>query len=1031
MKLHLCLAALVCALASTALSQTQPRLPLPGPDLNLKLAAPIKTWDEAIPLGNGTMGVLLWGETNLLRLSLDRGDLWDERPSKRFTEVRDKFNWAAMQRMVAENKMAEFHDVFDSNYDYNGPPTKLPAGRVEITLDPSQKVEAFELNLATAEGIAKLAGGHEARAFVSAASVSNPVALVRISGPALKELRLKSPDSVKKLGYPPPRAGEGEGLRWFEQEAADGFAYAICVAWKRVGNETLLAVTVATRAEGKSPHAVAQARVEAALKAGYATLLAEHAQWWAAFWSHSRITIPESHLLQHYYLVRYFYGAASRRGAPPMPLQGVWSADAGSLPPWKGDYHNDLNTQMTYIAYRTSGDNDEGLCFLDYLWDRLPTFRQFAQDFYGTPGAAVPGVMSLAGQPLGGWGQYSLSPTMGAWNAHLFYLHWRHTGDDQFLRDRAYPFCREIAVCLQALLKPDTNGVLVLPLSSSPEIFDNTRRAFLTPNSNYDLASLKMLFLALAEMAEARGEQKDAANWLATAKQLGAFHAKADGTLLLDESNPLPGSHRHLSNLMPLHPFNLITGDGGARDREIITASLKDWDSKGTSGWCGYSFSWMACLRARVGDAEAALRNLDIYARAFILRNGFHANGDQTKSGFSGMTYRPFTLEGNFLAMEAVHEMLLQSWNSLPGEVRSSAFTRSAEPPEGGTPSTKPDFGPIRLFPATPWRWHDASFDDLRAEGGHRVSARRENNATTWFRVLAGSDGPVRIRDNFGERTPQWSRKGVKKIGDNYQVALQRGEILEATLPKPKEIPPAPANAAEPVVIRKHSAITPNKLPLRIGADSQGNNQFSGAILLPAVFGRALGPDEVRELADSQTRSVVFLRGCLVALQPYAKIEEIATRFGYPVYATNGMVNAAVASLKPTAVGSVKVNWIRETTQSPQLCCAWLEGGGFLEFPYYSSLDCPNGLTLAAWIKPAQFPPGGMRIIDKSPVGEASGYLLDTYPGNSLRLITRDPHLIYQANLPTNQWSHVAATVDGQTGKQILYLNGKPVAESP
>jgi alpha-L-fucosidase 2 len=687
MRIPVCLAGLGCIaqiLLVTPLGAAVASR-LPGPELNLKLAAPIQTWDEAVPLGNGTMGVLLWGETNLLRLSLDRGDLWDERPSKRFTEVRDRFNWAAMQRMVAENKMAEFNDVFDSNYDYNGPPTKLPAGRVEITLDPAQTVEAFELNLATAEGIAQFKGGGAARVFVDAASVTNPVALMRIPGPPLKDVRLKSPDSVKKLGYAAPTRGEAEGLRWFEQEAADGFAYAICAAWKRVGDATLLAVTVATRAEGKSPQAVAQTRVEAALKAGYEKLLAGHVTWWSAFWAHSSVALPEPHILQHYYLVRYFYGAASRRGAPPMPLQGVWSADAGSLPPWKGDYHNDLNTQMTYLAYRTSGDNDEGLCFLDYLWDRLPTFRQFAKDFYGTPGAAVPGVMSLAGQPLGGWGQYSLSATMGAWNAHLFYLHWRHTGDATFLRERAYPFCREIAVCLESLLKPDTNGVLVLPLSSSPEIFDNTRRAFLKPNSNYDLASLKMLFLALAEMAEATGDKADSAKWIALDRQLGDWHVRKTGVapvsnlspsekktesgatpdlsyLLLDESTPLPGSHRHLSNLMPLHPFNLITADGCERDRQIIAASLADWDSKGTNGWCGYSFSWMACLRARVGDAEAALRNLDIYARAFILRNGFHANGDQTKSGFSGMTYRPFTLEGNFLAMEG--RVYLGQWRA-------------------------------------------------------------------------------------------------------------------------------------------------------------------------------------------------------------------------------------------------------------------------------------------------------------------------------------------------------------------------------
>lgn len=755
---------------------------LPSPALNLKLTAPIATWDEAIPLGNGTMGVLLWGETNRLRLSLDRGDLWDERPSKEFVKVKDRFMWAAMQQMVAATNMAEFNRVFDSNYDYNGPPTKLPAGRVEITLDPSQVVEAFELNLATAEGLAQFQGGGEVRAFVSAASVTDPVTVFRIPGPPLKDVRLKSPDSVKKLGYAPPRAGESEGLRWFEQEAADGFAYAVCAGWKRVGDTTLLAVTVATRSEGKSPQAVAQRRVEEALQAGYASLLAAHAKWWTAFWDRSSVNVPDRHILRHYHLVRYFYGAASRRGAPPMPLQGVWSADAGTLPPWKGDYHNDLNTQMTYLAYRTSGDFDEGATFLDFLWNLLPKFRQFAKDFYGAPGAAVPGVMSLAGQPLGGWGQYSLAPTMGAWNAHLFYLHWLHTGDDAFLRERAYPFCREIGECLRALLKPDKNGVLVLPLSSSPEIFDNTHRAFLKPNSNYDVASIRMLFLALAEMAQAGGEPAESAKWLALDRQLGGWHARRDGTLLLDEITPLPDSHRHLSNLMPLHPFNLITIEGGRREREIIVASLKDWDGKGTHLWCGYSFSWMACLRARVGDAEAALRNLDIYARAFILRNGFHANGDQTKSGFSSMTYRPFTLEGNFLAMDAVHEMLLQSWSPTPGTNALSV---------------------IRVLPAMPWRWHEASFEDLRAEGGHRVSARRENNATTWLRVVAGRDGVVRIRDNFGGRAPAWSRSRVTKIGDNYELTMKRGEVLEATLPKPQEVPPAPANAAEPVIVTR------------------------------------------------------------------------------------------------------------------------------------------------------------------------------------------------------------------------------------
>jgi alpha-L-fucosidase 2 len=308
----------------------------------------------------------------------------------------------------------------------------------------------------------------------------------------------------------------------------------------------------------------------------------------------------------------------------------------------------------------------------------------------------------------------------------------------------------------------DEHGRLKLPLSSSPEIHNNSLSAWLVPNSNYDLFCLKMFFLALAEMADGAGDAAAAKDWGQTAAALGDWHVSQSCVLMLDAKEELRESHRHLSNLMGLYPFNLVTPDGGERDRRIIQASLQQWDQLGTSAWCGYSFSWMAALRARVGDAEAALHYLEIYTKAFILRNGFHANGDQTKSGYSGFTYRPFTLEGNFLAVAAVHEMLLQSWSPTPG---------------------RRDTEVIRIFPAAPSRWSEASFDDLRAEGGHRVSAKREHGVTTWFRIVAGKDGVVRIRDNFGGRVPKWNRENVPKVADNFETTLESGVVLEATLP--------------------------------------------------------------------------------------------------------------------------------------------------------------------------------------------------------------------------------------------------------
>ena len=758
------------------------RLPaaLPGFELNLKLSAPINSWDEAVPLGDGLMGGLLWGGKNLVRFSLDRGDLWDERPAV-------EKNWWKRETWAKGGD-------WDAPYD-GTTPTKLPAGRLEITLDPSQEIQSFELNLATAEGIAHFTNETKLESFFSAAS---PVALIRIPGPeprllalipsgAKKEIDSPGPSSggaVGRLGYPPANHGTAGNAQWYLQDAAGGLKYCVCVETKRVGDETLVAIAVTSTRDAADVLKLARQRCSAALAQGYAKMLKPHADWWKDFWAQSNVQVPEPDIERQYYLVRYFYGAASRRGAPPMPLQGVWTADNGGLPPWKGDYHNDLNTQMTYIGYLTSGNFDEGACYLDFLWNLRPVFQAFAKDFYGTAGLATPGVMSLAGQPLGGWGQYSLSPTMSAWNAHLFYEHWCYTMDESFLRQRAYPWCRQVGLCMSGLLKPDPHGVLKLLRSSSPEIFDNSDRAWLEPNSNFDLACLKMLFLDLSEMAEALHKPVEAKSWAASAVAPGDFHTDTNGVLLVDAKTPLPESHRHLSNIISLYPFNLITCDGDEKDRQRIRASLAQWEQLGTSAWCGYTFSWMSCLYARIGDGESALRDLDIFVHAFILRNGFHANGDQTKSGFSSFTYHPFTLEGNFLAMQAVQEMLLQSWSPAPG---------------------KPDSGVIRIFPATPWRWHDASFEDLRAEGGWRVSARRENNATRWFKISATRNGLLRLRDNFGGRTPKWNRTDVKKAGDNYEVTLKTGESLEGKLDRPETFPPAPANLALPVSIKKSS----------------------------------------------------------------------------------------------------------------------------------------------------------------------------------------------------------------------------------
>lgn len=708
--------------------------------MQLTLKGPIDRWDEAIPLGNGLTGGLLWGEGNQIRLSLDRGGLWDNRPHP--ITQRATWDYDHLKQWVAEGNIQAIRDHFDECYDYDMYPTKIPGGRLMINLPEHIKVGNFSLDMHHAIGSVELG---EAGSMECLFSATRPVAVARLPRVAA-ELDFLRPESLDKLGYPKADSGGEGALFWMVQKTVADGAYAIVVGAKQTDTHLELALSITSSEDGEEPLTLGQARVKAALKDGYEDVAKEHTEWWNQWWTGSSVDVPDASLQRHYNLVKYFYGAASRKHAPPIPLQGVWTADTGGLPPWKGDYHHDLNTQTTYIAYPAAGLFDEGLSFLDYNMSLLPQYRKFAKEFYGlNRGAVVPGVADFKGQPLGGWGMYSLSPTHGAWIVQIYHRHWKMTADDTFLREKAWPFTREIAEALLALCVPDRQGYLKLPLSSSPEIHDNTLRAFLKPNSNYDLSMLKMAFETAAEMADAVGASKDRERFVKAGESLEPWHVDEHGVLQFSEGEPFQQSHRHHSNLMAIHPFGQLTIEDGREAQHVIDATLDQVEHLGTDAWVGYSFSWFACIAARAGRADTALKYLKWYEWC-TLRNGFHANGQQRgDQKIVSATYRPFTMEGNFLAMEAVHQMVLQSW----GEK-------------------------VRVFPAVPSVWQDVSFRDLRAEGGFKVSAIRKGGVTRQVEVMATVDRDLRLRDPFKGSAieARWSVP-VSRDGEWLNVSLR------------------------------------------------------------------------------------------------------------------------------------------------------------------------------------------------------------------------------------------------------------------
>lgn len=150
---------------------------------------------------------------------------------------------------------------------------------------------------------------------------------------------------------------------------------------------------------------------------------ATHTAFWEAYWDASTVQLPDSVLQKQYDNEMYKFGAAAREKAYPISLQAVWTADNGKLPPWKGDYHHDLNTQLGYWPAYAGNHLTEGLGYLNTLWVQRDTYKRYTRQYFGTEGMNVPGVCTLTGEPMGGWIQYSMSQTTGAWLAQHFYLH--------------------------------------------------------------------------------------------------------------------------------------------------------------------------------------------------------------------------------------------------------------------------------------------------------------------------------------------------------------------------------------------------------------------------------------------------------------------------------------------------------------------------------------------------------------------------------------------------------------------------------
>lgn len=692
----------------------------------------ITLWDEGVPTGDGKLGSLIYGRGPLF-ISVDRVDLWDNRPGHKAGNP--DFNYKTLVKWAKSDSPADWekHNWLFNDYTRYCPyPSKINAGRLILDFGEESEGITSRLDLSRATAEVRLPSGKTLTLFNSAV---RHLGVFKITGDYTLDIHIPDYISGDEFGrcamntglneaadnwcleYPRSKVERDGGFTYYHQFTKTEFNYVLAVYEKKCADSTELYYTVTTSDEESDPLALAKRQLTEAAEIGFDALHTEHMKWWKTYNARSSLSIPDKSMERLYNLYNYQLASCSRLGFYPMALQGVWTADNDSLPPWKGDYHFDTNVQLSYQSYLKANRPDEGRVLVDYLWNMRDKYRAFAKSFFGVDGYLLPSTSSLSGEPIGGWPMYSYSPTMTVWAIQSFDDYYLYTGDEKFLRTRLYPVFRDTAKALLALME-ERDGKLYLPLSSSPELFDDTKEAYLEPNTNFDLALLIYLFTKLRDYSVKLG--KNPKLYEEALAKLDPLALSPDGTLMIDRKRPLHETHRHFSHVMAIYPLHLINNDT-AQNKRTIAATLNQLERFGTGLWCGFSFGMCAQLYAMAGMGNAAYTKLFDYMRSMVAENGFHLNGDFKHIGITAWHNRPFTMESHFSFCDSLQQMLMQEHE-----------------------------GYLNLLPAIPEDWESLEFNKLRSYGGLLVSLTLKDGVITRLELVAKKDTTLRIKDTHG-----------------------------------------------------------------------------------------------------------------------------------------------------------------------------------------------------------------------------------------------------------------------------------------
>jgi alpha-L-fucosidase 2 len=748
--------ALAILTAALAVAQQSP--------LTLWYNKPAVLWTDALPVGNGHMGAMIFGGTAHERIQFNEHTVWTGEPHdyahKGAAQSLDRIRqllWAGKQKDAEDLAMKEFmsEPLHQKAYQAFGDLwLEMPEGEVtgyRRWLDLDTGVASVEF---TRNGTAfrrDVFASYPANAIVVRISANKPGGLAFQA--ALRSTHANSQTTGLPSGELSMTGQVAESAIRFEarltatvqggkQEVRDG-----TIAVSHADSATLI-LTGATnfknyRDVSADPNARNTATLAAIGKKSYETLRAEHIRDHQSLFRRVALdlgTTPTAKLPTDQRIAafatgndpalvallcqygRYLMIGSSRPGGQPANLQGIWNDS--NTPAWDSKYTDNINTEMNYWPVEETNLSECHLPLFDALKDLAQSGAITAREHYNAGGWVLHHNFDLwrGTAPINA-SNHGIWQTGGAWLSTHLWEHYLFTGNREFLRATAYPLMKGAALFfVDALVKDPKTGFLYTGPSNSPE------QGGLVMGPTMDREIVRTLFGETIAAAKALNLDADLRQRLAAMRQqIAPLQIGQHGQLQewMEDTDDPKNQHRHVSHLWAVYPGSEITPYGTP---DLFKAARQSLIFRGDAA-TGWSMGWKLNLWARFLDGDHAyqiMRNLITPAsdarpaKAGVFKNLFDA-------------HPPFQIDGNFGATAGITGMLLQSHDPY-GTSTSLTAVQSGEA------------GFLHLLPALPSALATGKVSGLVARGGFEVALDWQNGKLVKATIAARQSKPLKVR---------------------------------------------------------------------------------------------------------------------------------------------------------------------------------------------------------------------------------------------------------------------------------------------